>query len=440
MAASSPTNTPSEVTPVDRTQHADRRRAATSSFIGTTIEWYDYFIYGTAAALVFPKVFFGNLSGSVALLVSLVSFAVAFILRPVGGAVFGHFGDKLGRKRMLLITLIGMGICTGLIGLLPAQQTIGVAAPLLLLFLRMVQGFMLGGEWGGAALMTVEHAPTHRRGLYGSTMQAGAPAGLLLSAGAFAAVSALPREQFLAWGWRIPFLVSFALLGLGLYIRLRVTEPPVFRKLSEESRTATLPIKELLANEKRKILILAFLQTAANVGYFLITVYALTYVTEEVGMSPTLASLGLVVGAAVDLCLQPVFGWASDRFGRRRVYAFGCAFIGVYAFPFFLLLDSGNGALVILAFSLGLGIGHAATGSLHGTIFAEQFPTRYRYTGASVAYQISGVISSAPTPALAAVLVATFGSAQFVAWYVVLAAVISLICTLCLRETFRANL
>lgn len=420
--------------------HKVSSRAAFSSFIGTTVEWYDYFLYGTAAALVFPKVFFNDLSPEMATLASMATFAVAFIIRPLGGMVIGHFGDQMGRKRMLVFTLLMMGLCTAAIGFLPTQNSIGHWSPALLILLRVIQGFALGGEWGGAALMSVEHAPEGRRGLFGSTMQMGVPAGLLVSSGAFALVSTLPDEQFFAWGWRIPFILSLALLAVGMYIRLQVSEPPAFEKVRSEGNVSRAPLLEVWRNEKKKTLIMVFFQTVANVGYFLITVYALTYVTSTLHLPRSVATTALLVAAAVDLFMQPVFGWLSDQIGRRAVYAIGTIFFGLYAFPMFWLLDTGNPALITLAITLGLGIGHAATGSLHGVIYAEQYPTRYRFSGSSTAYQLSGIVSSAPTPLIAAWLVARTGSSSAVSWYVVVAAVISLICILLVKETYRARI
>lgn len=420
--------------------HKVSSRAAFSSFIGTTVEWYDYFLYGTAAALVFPKVFFNDLSPEMATLASMATFAVAFIIRPLGGMVIGHFGDQMGRKKMLVFTLLMMGLCTAAIGFLPTQNSIGHWSPALLILLRVIQGFALGGEWGGAALMSVEHAPEGRRGLFGSTMQMGVPAGLLVSSGAFALVSTLPDEQFFAWGWRIPFILSLALLAVGMYIRLQVSEPPAFEKVRSEGNVSRAPLLEVWRNEKKKTLIMVFFQTVANVGYFLITVYALTYVTSTLHLPRSVATTALLVAAAVDLFMQPVFGWLSDQIGRRAVYAIGTIFFGLYAFPMFWLLDTGNPALITLAITLGLGIGHAATGSLHGVIYAEQYPTRYRFSGSSTAYQLSGIVSSAPTPLIAAWLVARTGSSSAVSWYVVVAAAISLICILLVKETYRARI
>lgn len=420
--------------------HKVSTRAAFSSFIGTTVEWYDYFLYGTAAALVFPKVFFNDLSPELATLASMASFAVAFILRPLGGMVIGHFGDQTGRKKMLVFTLLVMGLCTAAIGFLPTQDAIGHWSPALLILLRVIQGFALGGEWGGAALMSVEHAPEGRRGLFGSTMQMGVPAGLLVSSGAFAIVSSLPDDQFFAWGWRIPFILSLALLAVGMYIRLQVTEPPAFEKVRSEGNVSRAPLLEVWKNEKKKTLIMVFFQTVANVGYFLITVYALTYITTTLHLPRSVASTALLIAAAVDLVMQPFFGWLSDKWGRRIVYGIGTVFFGLYAFPMFWLLDTGNPTLITVAISLGLGIGHAATGSLHGVIYAEQYPTRYRFSGSSTAYQLSGIISSAPTPLIAAWLVSRTGSSAAVSWYVVVAAVISMICILMVKETYRARI
>lgn len=416
---------------------ASSTRAALSSFIGTTVEWYDYFLYGTAAALVFPKVFFSALTPELATLASMASFAVAFVLRPLGGMVIGHFGDRVGRKKMLVFTLLVMGLCTTAIGFLPSFNAVGYWGPGLLILLRVVQGFALGGEWGGAALMSVEHAPEGRRGLWGATMQMGVPAGLLVSTGAFALVSTLPDEQFFAWGWRLPFIFSLALLLVGMYIRLQVSEPPSFEKVKASGNVSRAPLLEVWRNEKKKTLVMVFFQTVANVGYFLITVYALTYLTSTLHLPRSVASAGLLVAAAVDLFMQPVFGWLSDKVGRRVVYGFGALFFALYAFPMFWLLDTGNPLLITIALSLGLGIGHASTGSLHGVIYAEQYPTRYRFSGASTAYQLSGIISSAPTPMIAAWLVARSGSSMAVSWYVVAAALVTLVCVLLVKETFR---
>ncbi|WP_374527271.1 MFS transporter [Acinetobacter sp.] len=288
--------------------------------------------------------------------------------------------------------------------------------------------------------MSVEHAPKGRRGLWGATMQMGVPAGLLLSAGMFAVVSLLPDDAFFAWGWRIPFLFSLVLLLVGMYIRLQVTEPPAFKKVAEEGDIEKFPILSVIKHEKKKTLIMMFYQTVANVGYFLITVYSLSYITQQLGLPKSVATTALMVGAAVDLCMQPVFGWLSDKYGRKKVYGFGAIFFAVYAFPFFMLLNTGNPSLIILALTLGLGIGHASTGSLHGVIYAEQYRTKYRFSGSSVAYQLSGIVSSAPTPIIAAWLVANTGNSTSVSWYVIFAALITLTCIFMTKETYKINI
>ncbi|GHS81658.1 MFS transporter [Pseudomonas sp. PAGU 2196] len=415
-------------------------KAALGSFIGTTVEWYDYFIYGTAAALVFPKVFFSNMSPEMATLMSMISFSVAFVVRPIGGIVIGHFGDRMGRKKLLVFTLMLMGLCTAAIGFLPSYAQAGIWGPALLIVLRIIQGFALGGEWGGAALMSVEHAPEGRRGLWGATMQMGVPAGLLVSAGAFALVSMLPDEQFFSWGWRLPFIFSLVLLVVGMYIRLQVSEPPAFEKVAEKGEIEKAPLLSVWKYEKKKTIVMAFFQTAANVGYFLITVYALSYITQTLGLPRSVASNALMVGAAVDLFMQPVFGWLSDKYGRKKVYGFGAIFFAFYAFPFFALLNTADPYYITLALALGLGIGHASTGSLHGVIYAEQYKTKYRFSGSSVAYQLSGIVSSAPTPIIAAWLVATTGNSMAVSWFVVVAAVITLICISMTKETYRIDI
>ncbi|WP_413705238.1 MFS transporter [Pseudomonas sp. Pseusp16] len=436
-------NTQAEHVPAGTQQesaHSTSVKAAWGSFIGTTIEWYDYFIYGTAAAIVFPKVFFSNLSPEMATLMSMISFSVAFAVRPIGGLVIGHFGDRMGRKKLLVFTLMLMGLCTAGIGFLPTYEQAGFWAPALLILLRIIQGFALGGEWGGAALMSVEHAPPGRRGLWGATMQMGVPAGLLVSAGAFALVSSLPDEQFFGWAWRLPFIASLLLLVIGMYIRLQVSEPPAFEKVSKSGQTENMPLLSVLKFEKKKTVIMAFLQSAANVGYFLITVYSLTYITGTLGLPRSVATTALLVGASVDLLMQPIFGMLSDRYGRKKVYGFGALFFAFYAFPFFALLNTGDPVWITLALTLGLGIGHASTGSLHGVVYAEQYPTKYRFSGASAAYQLAGIVSSAPTPIIAAWLVATTGNSMAVSWFVVASAAITLLCLFSIKETYKVDI
>jgi MHS family shikimate/dehydroshikimate transporter-like MFS transporter len=422
---------------------ADRsvvRRAAKAAFIGTTIEWYDYFLYGTASALIFPKVFFSNLSPGVATFASLASFSVSWLLRPVGGLIFGHFGDRVSRKKMLVITLLLMGVSTFLIGCLPGYAQAGLLAPILLISLRMIQGLALGGEWGGAALIVIEHAPPGKRGTYGVAVQMGVPAGLLLSTAAVTAVSTMPDDAFFGWGWRLPFLVSIVLLGVGYWLRSTLEDPKAFERLRQQTADLQLPIKEVLATAKRKTVLLALVQFACNAGYYVFTVYSGSYATEHLHLPKSWILQALMAAAVVDLIMQPVFARLSDRIGRRPVYIFGSLFIGAWAFPFFALLDTQTPALIWLAMIGALGIGHAATGSLNGPLYTEQFPTRMRYTGSSLAFQLSGIVTSTPAPLLAAWIVAATGSSYFVSVYVIGAAVVSVICALALTETYRIDI
>lgn len=415
-------------------------QVARASFTGTAIEWYDYFLYGSAAALVFPQVFFSELGPTAALLASFATFGVAFLFRPLGGIIFGHFGDKMSRKQALVITLLIMGIGTFAIGLLPTTGQVGLLAPILLIVLRLIQGLGLGGEWGGAALMVVEHAPANRRGIYGVACQLGVPAGQLTSAGILALMALLPSDQFLSWGWRVPFLFSGALVIVGLYIRAKVPESPKFLAIKAANQQPKLPISEVFRHAKKTTLLLIFVQAASTVGYYLFTVYSLSYVSTELKLPQAWALTGVLVGAAVLLVAMPLYAALSDRIGRRPVYAAGTLFIALYAVPFFWLLNTRESTVIVLAIAAPIVFGYGPTGALHGPLYAEQYPTRYRYTGASVAYQFSSMVAGAPAALVAGALVAATGTTMSVSWYVIAAAFISLLCVLFLKETYRADL
>ncbi|MFP2932636.1 MFS transporter [Pyxidicoccus sp. 3LG] len=370
-------------------------KVAVASFIGTAIEWYDFFLYGTAAALVFNRLFFPSFDPLTGTLAAFGTFAVGFIARPLGGVVFGHYGDKLGRKAMLSATLMLMGLATFAVGLLPTYDKVGVWAPSLLVLLRLIQGFGLGGEWGGAVLMAVEHAPAHRRGFYGSWPQMGAPAGLLVATAVFSFFSKMPDEQFLAWGWRVPFLLSAVLIGIGVFIRLHVAESPVFRQHKPAAAAAErLPVMEALRNYPKQIILAMGARFAENGFFYIITTFVLSYGTERLGLPRSTLLNGVLVATAVHLVAIPAFGAASDRFGRRPVYLAGAVGCAVMAFPFFWLLDTKQTALIWLAIVLGI-IAHAAMYGPQASFFSELFGTRVRYSAASLGYQLASVFAGA---------------------------------------------
>ncbi len=374
---------------------------AVASFVGTAIEWYDFFLYGTAAALVFNKLFFPKFDPLVGTLLAFATFAVGFIARPVGGIVFGHYGDRIGRKAMLSLTLLIMGLATFAIGLLPTYAAIGVGAPILLVSLRLLQGFGLGGEWGGAVLMAVEHAPAHRRGFYGSWPQTGAPAGLLLSTGVFSIVSRLPEDAFLSWGWRVPFLLSVLLVGVGAFIRVRLAESPAFAKVKSEKAEVKLPIIEVLTKYRRSVLLSMGARLAENAFFYIYTTFVLAYATETVKVSKQTVLTGVLLAATLHLFAIPFFGHLSDRLGRRPVYMFGAAFSALFVCPFFMLVGTGRPELIWLAIVVGVSIGHAAMYGPQASFFSELFGARVRYSGASLGYQLASVLAGGLSPLIA---------------------------------------
>ena len=411
-----------------------------ASFIGTTIEWYDFFLYGTAAALVFPQLFFPTIEPRLGTMAAFATYAVGFFARPLGGVVFGHFGDKLGRKSMLVTTLMLMGVATCLIGVLPTYAQAGPLAPVLLVALRFIQGFGVGGEWGGAVLMAVEHGHAGRRGFYASWVQAGVPVGLLLANGVFNIFSSMPEKEFLAWGWRVPFLLGGLLLGVGLFIRLRIIESPLFTQAQAAQPAPRLPLLDVLRQHPRNVLIAMGARFAENAYFYIFTVYILTYVTTKFGLSKSTVLNAVLVGSAVQLVAIPFFGALSDRVGRRPVYLGGAVFLALFAFPFFWLVDTGNPWLITLAIVLGL-IGHAAMYGPQAAFFSELFSTRVRYTGASLGYQLASPLAGGLAPLIATALLKwADGDAWPVATYLIGMAIITLISVWCAAETFRAEL
>ena len=420
---------------------SDIVKVALASAIGTTVEWYDFFIYGTAAALVFNRLFFPQVDPLMGTLAAFATFGVGFFARPVGGVVFGHFGDRVGRKSMLVASLMIMGIATFLIGLLPSYETIGIWAPILLVVLRLLQGFGVGGEWGGAVLMAVEHSPRARRGFFGSWPQIGVPAGLLMATGVFAIFSSMPDEAFLAWGWRVPFLLSVVLVGIGLFIRLRVLESPAFVKLRRREAPARMPIVEVLREQRRPVLVAMGLRVAENGAFYIYSVFVLTYITQELDLSREIALTGVLIASAVALFTIPAFAALSDRVGRRPVYLAGALLSLAFAFPFFWLLDTGSPVLVVVAIVVALAAGHAAMYGPQAAFFSELFSTRVRYSGASLGYQLASVFAGGLSPFIATALLAWQGGNPWaVAAYMAVMGLISVISALVATETYRAEI
>ncbi|MGP9498992.1 MULTISPECIES: MFS transporter [unclassified Halomonas] len=423
------------------TQTSDIRKVALASYVGSTLEWYDFFIFGTAAALVFNQLFFPDFDPLTGTIAAFATFAVGFIARPLGGIVFGHYGDRIGRKAMLVLSLTMMGGVTFLIGLVPTYASIGIWAPILVTLLRFLQGFAVGGEWGGATLMVVEHAPQRQRGFYGSWPQMGIPSALLLSSGVMAAVSALLSEaQFMAWGWRLPFLFSGVLLVLGIVLRWTLSESPSFRKIQESGEREKFPAARVFRQHGRKTFRLVASQAAENVSFYVLAVYSLSYLTTVVGMERSTVLESLMIAAVFCVIAQPIFGALSDRIGRRKVFAGGMIFNGLFIIPFFLLLDMQNAMAVTIGMTVAIVFGQATTQSTQPSLFAEQYDASMRYSGVSIAYQFATVIWSGPTPIIAATLWAWTGSWIPLALYIIAAACLSVFSILPLREAAGASL
>jgi metabolite-proton symporter len=415
------------------------RLVAVASFIGTTIEWYDFFLYGTAAALVFNRLFFPTFDPLMGTLASFGTYAVGFFARPVGGIVIGHYGDRIGRKSMLVLTLVVMGVATFLIGLLPTYEQIGPWAAVGLVLLRIAQGFGVGGEWGGAVLMAVEHAPPGRRGYYGSWPQIGVPAGLVLSTAVFAVFSRMPEAQFLSWGWRVPFLLSALLVIVGLMIRVRILETPAFSKVKEESREARQPILEVLKAYPRQVLLAMGARFGENGAFYIYSVFALTYATQHVKMPQQVILNGMLIGAGLELFAIPFFGAMSDRFGRRPVYLFGAVATAVWAYPLFRLLDTSSPPLVWLAMIVAFVCSHAAMYGPQAAFFSELFGTRVRYSGASLGAQLAAVLAGGTSPFIATLLLSKYGTNALVL-YLIAMALVTIVAVLLAAETHRDHI
>src|SRR3954454_3730553 len=400
------------------------RRAAIASTVGTTIEWYDYFLYGTAAALVFPQVFFPNSSDYVGTLESFATYFVGFAARPIGAAIFGHWGDRIGRKATLIITLLIMGLSTTLIGVLPGAATWGNAAPLVLILLRLLQGIAVGGEWSGSVLLSMEGGNQKRRGLMGSWPQLGVASGLILGTGFLTLVSTSTSEAaFTAWGWRIPFLCSLLLVAVGLYIRLQILETPMFAKVIKEKSVKKAPVLEVIKKHPKEIVLSALIRMSEQMPFYVVTAFVLAYLTDDDhGYSNNFVLAGTLIAAAIEFCLVPVFGNLSDQVGRKRLYMTGAALMGVWGFVYFAMLDSGVSWLVFLALAVGL-IPHAMQSGPQASLIAESFPTSMRYGGAGLGYQLVSVVAGGPAALVATWLIHQFGTGYAVSAYIAVSAI-----------------
>jgi MHS family shikimate/dehydroshikimate transporter-like MFS transporter len=429
--------------PMTQTAHSSEtnsvRLVAVASFIGTTIEWYDFFLYGTAAALVFNRLFFPTFDPLMGTLAAFGTYAVGFIARPVGGIVIGHYGDKIGRKSMLVLTLVVMGVATFLIGLLPTYEQIGPWAAVGLVLLRVAQGFGVGGEWGGAVLMAVEHAPPGTRGYYGSWPQIGVPAGLVISTAVFAVFSRLPEEQFLSWGWRVPFLLSALLVIVGLMIRVRILETPAFTKVKEASREAHQPIIEVLKTYPKQVLLAMGARFGENGAFYIYSVFVLTYATQHVKMPQQVVLTAMLIGAGLELIAIPFFGAMSDRFGRRPVYLFGAIATALWAYPMFRLLDTASPPLVRLALIVAFVFSHAAMYGPQAAFFSELFGTRVRYSGASLGAQLAAVLAGGTSPFIATLLLAKYGT-NALSLYLIFMAAVTIVAVILASETHRDHI
>ncbi|QYN32740.1 MHS family MFS transporter [Pseudonocardia sp. DSM 110487] len=411
------------------------RRVVFGALVGTALEWYDFFIYGTAAALVFNVLFFPQSDPAIGTITAFATFGVGFVFRPLGGILFGHIGDRIGRRATLIITTLVMGLSTGVIGLLPTYETIGVWAPVLLVLLRVLQGLGAGAEFGGASTLLAEHAPAHRRGYYCSYAQTGVQVGLVLATVSFLLVGLLDDEQLYSWGWRVPFLVSFLMIGVALYVRLRVEESPVFRRMLTEQQVIKLPVLETLRSYPRNLLIGVGAHIADTACAYLYATFTVSYATSTLGISRPVVLTGVIIFGVVVIALQPVYGALSDRIGRKPLNLFSMVFTAVFIWPFFLLLQTEQPVLVVIALVIATALGWAPVIAVQPAFYAELFGARVRYSGFATSREVGAALAGF-TPLIAAAMVAAAGGAPWVvAAYIAGLCVISLIAFVAAPET-----
>jgi metabolite-proton symporter len=416
-------------------------KVAFASAIGTTIEWYDFFLFGVVTPIVLNKLFFPNFDPLVGTLLAYTTFFVGFISRPVGGIIFGHYGDRIGRKTILILTILIMGIATFLIGLLPTYSSVGIWAPIMLLVLRVLQGIGIGGEWGGAVLMAVEHSPTGKRGFYGSWPQVGVPAGLLLASGMVYLLSYLPENDFFSWGWRIAFLISAVLVAIGVYIRLKIMETPAFLRVQETQKIVHVPIFELFKTHGWNTLLGLGARYIEGVTFNIYGVFIIAYITGALHLPRQTALAGVMISSAFMIVMLPVFGNLSDKIGRRRMFGTAGLMIGILTFPAFWLMETQSSILIWIAITVPFGLIYPAVYGPQAALFSELFDTRVRYTGISFVYQFSGIFASGLTPIIATALLPISGNRPWlICLYVLLVSVVSAVSVYAMTEAHKRDM
>lgn len=417
-----------------KTSAPELRRVVLGSVVGTALEWYDFFIYGTAAALVFGRVFFPKADPSTGTLIAFATFGVGFLFRPLGGAIFGHLGDRIGRRTTLVVTTLVMGVATGTIGLLPTYDSIGIWAPILLVMMRVFQGLGAGAEFGGASTLLAEHAPHHRRGFYTSFAQTGVQIGLLTGTIVFLFIAQLPEEALFSWGWRVPFLVSFAMIGVALYVRLRVTESPIFKEIQATQTIRKLPVLDAIRSYPRSMLIGIGAHIADTSLIYLYATFTVNYITKTLGLSPSIALTGIVIFSVIVIILQPIYGALSDRIGRKPLNVFSVLFSAAFAFPFWLLVNTGTPALICLALIVITAFGWAPMIAVQPAFYAELFGARVRYSGFASSREVGAAIAGF-SPLLAAWLQSQLGGQPWlIAVMMIAVCAISLVAFLAAKE------
>ena len=403
------------------------RKVLIASLTGSVIEWFDFFLYGTVAALVFNQIFFVSDDPAIGLILSYASFALTFFIRPFGGVLFSHIGDRIGRKKTLVLTLSLMGIATMAIGLLPSYHTIGIWAPILLIFFRLLQGIGIGGEWGGALLLAVEYAPKEKRGFFGSVPQVGIPIGMVLGTLVLSLMTLLPDEQFLEWGWRIPFILSALLVVLGLWIRNGIDETPAFKAVQKEGKVPKMPIIDTLRYHWREVLIAIGAKFVETAPFYIFSTFIVSYATLNLGFSKTTTLTAVMVASVITSILIPIMGAFSDRVGRKKLYVVGTIVMILYMFPYFWMVNQGSVLLLVIATILGLGVIWAPITAVLGTFFSEIFAPEIRYTGVTLGYQIGAALAGGTAPLIAVTFLSYFDSYVPIAIYIMLTGVISLV-------------